>query len=129
MNSTDLLFKLLYHRSFRKNYLLNPEEALQLEKASQQIVLKTLENIKIFYSKTLKSWGDIFTQDGEGFELVYLFLESPYFLEVHNLAFNHSSKTMLDSFAHFLNQKLPKTEKFFSLRQTLVLEQENTIRP
>ncbi len=138
---STILYRLIYHRSFRNAFIahdfatLNISSAVvsdigridivNLEKTSQLIIRQFLgdEDFLGFQAKfkeTLTIWRELFPADSECFELVILFLESPDFEKVENIASHKDSTHIFAAFRDFLLNKLPENEKFKPLRNSLI---------
>jgi hypothetical protein len=127
MGPTDFLYRLLYHREFRKGFFegrhADPDfegvDHAQLEAASQKIILRTQALLRDAYPGAWAQWGALFPQDAEGFELSTMFLESGHFQGAHDLAQEASSGTVPAAFKAFLREKLPDNEKYRTLKDAL----------
>jgi hypothetical protein len=133
----EVLYRLIYHRSFRLAFLANQaplsEDLLHelanldrtnLQKTAEAVLnqfLGTADSLGFQreFKRTLELWRELFPVDELGLELVYLFLESPQFEEVHNVASAPGSGNLPQAFRGFLLNKLPSTAQFERLRESL----------
>ncbi len=130
MEVTEILYKLIYHRSFRTSFKKEDFDDFfhmdlgQLEKTAQQVVSQFLcksdpLGFRREFQQTLKLWREKFPVDESGIELVYLFLESAQFERVEHIATSSTSLHLFQAFREFMESKLPIDEEFKALRMSL----------
>ena len=137
---SEILYRLLYQRSFRTAFLQGHFEDLNitlealdeiqgldrgnLVKSAELVVRQLLGaqdgvGFQAKFKRTFELWGELFPADQEGLELVFLFLESAEFRSVENIPTSAATPNLFDAFAQFLLGKLPETERFTPLREEL----------
>ena len=137
---SEILYRLIYHRSFRMNFLTDkhfelniaPEvlkdilylDRVNLEKTAELVIRQFLGpedsiGFQAKFNETLLLWKELFPADENGLELIYLFLESENFRLVENIPKSLGTPHLFLVFREFLLDRLPKIAKFQRLRASI----------
>ncbi|MGE0632728.1 MAG: hypothetical protein AB7O96_09985 [Pseudobdellovibrionaceae bacterium] len=114
---SDLIYKLLHKRKYRELFLEERYSQMQLDadtldcvstiskddlvRSSQKIVLNVYSYLGKMNEEILKEWIQMFPDDPEGIELIYLFLESKEYSSSANFAIVAGDQNISQEFTLF----------------------------